>query len=185
MNYATLAEIAKTLKTPLTIVHYSRDKYKLLRPLNYWELFRDRQKGRWKGKPKEAFWYVAYRIQFEQGLREYLKLKGVVHDGKLSFLYATILGKEQFGTPGDWRYEAPLTRERINRTFFDVVGLPKELDTDDLDLLFGPRGLERALELWAANQATLIPTKFMKMTINPRIEIMTIDPIVPAKITKI
>jgi hypothetical protein len=185
MEYAALSVINKTLKMPLTLVHFSVDKLKTIRPLTYWELFEDRQRGRWKGKPKEAFWYIAYRIQFEQGLREFLKTKGIVHDSKLSFLYATILGREQFGKPGRWRHDVYLTPDRVNRSFFDVVGLPKEAETDDLNEMYGPRGLERALDLWAKYQAILKPTKFMKMTIHPRIEVMTIDPIVPFKITKI
>jgi hypothetical protein len=180
----TIAIIGKTLVTPLMLVHYSREKHKVIRPLDYWELYRDRQSGRWKGKPKEAFWYVAYRIQFEEGLREHLKKNGIEHNRRLSFVYATILGMEQFGKKGSWRHDAPLDPQRVKRSFFDVVGLPKEAETDDLDEMYGPRGLERALDLWAKHQAILKVHKFMEMTIKPRIEVITMDPIRPAKVTR-
>lgn len=184
MNALTLAAISRTLQTPLTLVHFSMDKLKTVRPLNYWELYKDRQQGRWEGKPQEAFWYVAHRIGFEEPYRIFLGEKGIAHNEKLSFLYATIVGKEQFGKPGRWRHETPLTRERIERSFFDVVGLPKEFDTMDLNQLYGAAGLERALDLWAAHGALAKPHKFMKMTIKPRIEVMTIDPIVPTRVVK-
>lgn len=185
MNLSVISVIEKTLETPLTLVHYSHDKLKLIRPLDYWELFQDRQRGRWKGKQKTAFWYIVHRIQFEQPMHEFLKKEGIQYDDKMSFLYATILGREQFGHAGQFRYETPLTKERINRSFFDVVGLPSYLETYDLEDLFGEAGFKHVMDLWAKHHLILKPTKFMKMTIKPRIEVITIDPFVPTRIVKV
>jgi hypothetical protein len=159
------------------LVHYSRNKHDVLKPLSYEELVVDRTSGRWEDQPDKAKQYVNERKKLEDQLRKRLRLKGLQADPNKSFLYATISGKEQFGTPGSIKHEAPLAQDIIDSSFFDVVGLPKSRTG------FGQKGLMSALKRWeqASSNGGLKETEYMGMKIRPRIEVITTKEIKPIK----
>lgn len=172
---------------PLTMVHYSKAKLKVIRPLTYWELFQYRKGAMRKlWKEKEAFRYLVHRISFESECRVHLEKMGYERNEELSWIYCTLAGpNERMNRKfqmGAWRYEAPLTPKRIERSFFEVVGLPWEMRAKRAEEMSGADGLKRALHLWATHQSIIKPRKFLKMTIIPRIEVITPDPFVPTKV---
>lgn len=151
------------------LVHYSRKRHDTLKPLTYEELLADRTTGRWADQPDKAREYVESRKATENKLRSRLKRKGILSDPSNSFLYATIGGKERFGSPDQIKHEAPLSKDIIDNSFFDIVGTGKSRTS------FGQKGLNSALKRWdAANKAGLLnDSESMGMAIKPRIEIMT------------
>jgi tRNA A-37 threonylcarbamoyl transferase component Bud32 len=158
-----------------TLVHYSRDPFKTLRPLTYEELVKDRIQGRWENQPDMAKKYVDERKVGEERYGEVLKKLGLPYDPKTSFLYYTFLGKHFLKwAKGRYEHRIPLTPEIIRETFFDVVGLPKEANKTPLpEALYGKKGLALALRLWKKYKSRLKPYRYMGMTIHPRVEIFT------------
>lgn len=171
---------------PLTMVHYSKAKLKVIRPLTYWELYQYRKGAMQKlWKDQEAFRYLVHRISFESECRVHLEKLGYERNEELSWLYCTLAeheGESFQRQMGNWRHEVPLTPKRIERSFFEVVGLPMELRARRVEEMAGADGLKRALLLWTTRQSIIKPHKFMKMTIIPRIEVITPDPFVPTKV---
>jgi hypothetical protein len=165
------------LKLGYDLVHYSRNKYKELRPLTYEELVKDRTSGRWENNPEMAQKYVQDRIKTEHKLHN--KLKSI--DRNKTFLYATIAGHEQYGKGTGYKHIAPLTPEIIDQSFFDVVG------DNGYKTIQGQKGLEAAIARWNAAKANnaLKEEEYMGMRIRPRIEVMTPNTIVPSKIQKL
>lgn len=161
-----------------TLVHYARQPYTVLRPLSYDELAVDRSRGRWANSPDKVQDYVRDRRWLESALRRRLRSVGVDHGRDLSFLYATLAGKERFGGPDQYRHEAPLTDEVINRSFFDVVGDGRSR------LTYGSKGLAQALKRWRLAEAngSLRETEYMGMPIRPRIEVITSAPVNPGRV---
>ncbi len=164
-----------------TLVHYSHDPFKTLRPLTYEELVKDRIQGRWENRPDMAKKYVESRKRYEGAFRSILKKAGLPYDPKRSFLYSTLLGKHLLEwAKGRYEHRVPLSPEVIRETFFDVVGLPREAGRiPPPKNLIGDKGLERALRLWKEYKDKLKITKYMGMTIFPRIEILTQKELTP------
>lgn len=158
-----------------TLVHYSRDPFKTLRPLTYEELVKDRTQGRWEDRPDMAKKYVEVRKRYEGAFRSVLKKAGLPYDPKRSFLYYTLLGKHFLEwAKGRYEHRIPLSPEVIRETFFDVVGLPGTAGRTPLPAgLYGEKGLKRALLLWEKYKDNLKAYKYMGMTIFPRVEILT------------
>jgi|SRR3990172_3264509 len=166
-----------------TLVHYAIEPYKILRPLTYEELLEHRSEKRGAEWAKK---YVESRRRYEAKYRGVLKKQGLPQDPKKSFLYYTLLGKHLLEwAKEDYEHRIPLVREIIRETFFDVVGLPREAGRIPPPAqLIGEKGLERALELWEKYKNKLKKTKFMQMTIDPRIEVFTQKELTPVEIWK-
>lgn len=177
---SSIPDLAKQAVETHTLVHYSRDKHDTLRPLSYEELLKHRTRGRWKDQPEQAKKYTEERRKLEKELHKRLAAKGITTNPDNSFLYATLLGHENFGDSDDVKHEAPLTPDLINQSFFDVVGTGKSYTA------FGQRGLSRALTRWqkAKDEGKLMPSEYMGMTIYPRIEIITPAQIKPSLVTE-
>ena len=176
----SVSKLASDLAIPadLALVHYSKGKLDELRPLSYEELLKSRTRGRWLDAPEKAKEYVEGRRKYENELHKMLNDKGIVTDPSNSFLYATLGGHENFGTPGQYRHESPLTPELINQSLFDVVG------AGDSQMGYGEEGLKAALRRWqeAKDAGTLKSTQYMGMNINPRIEVITPSKLKPTAV---
>jgi len=177
---SSIEDLAKQAFETHTLVHYSGNKYDTLRPLSYEELLKHRTSGRWKDQPEQAKKYTEERRKFEKELHKRLAAKGITTNPDNSFLYATLLGHENFGSSDQVKHEAPLTPDLIAQSFFDVVGAGKSYTA------LGQRGLSRALTRWqkAKDEGKLMPYEYMGMTINPRIEVMTPAQIKPSLVTE-
>lgn len=164
---------AKKAEDSSQFVHYSPDKIDQPRSLTYDELAKNRTRGRWENEPDKAQTYVDDRRKTEDAYREKLRGVGVEHGPDQSFLYATMKGRERFD-PGKEHnsYDVNLSPEDIEKTLFDLVGLPEDqLHPDGPQL--GQVGLDAATKLWDENQESLADTEHMGMPIRPRIEVIT------------
>jgi len=154
-------------------VHYARIKHDALRTLLYAELLKDRTNGRWENKPELASKYVEGRKKTEQVYRDKLKAIGVNVPDDQSFLYSTIPGREKFNPgKGYYQHNFNINDEDLKRTLFDVVGLPDKLLHPDGPQL-GQAGYDDAIARWDKHKKILGKSKYMGMTINPRIEVIS------------
>jgi hypothetical protein len=154
-------------------VHYARIKHDALRTLLYAELLKDRTNGRWENKPELASKYVEDRKETERVYREKLKAIGVNVPEDQSFLYSTIPGREKFNPgKGYYPHNFNINDEDLKRTLFDVVGLPDKLLHPDGPQL-GQAGYDDAIARWDKHKKILGKSKYMGMTINPRIEVIS------------
>ena len=154
-------------------VHYARNKYDALRTLAYDELLKDRTNGRWENKPELASKYVEDRKKTEQVYRDKLKAIGINVPDDQSFLYSTIPGREKFNPgKGYYQHNFNINDEDLKRTLFDVVGLPEKLLHPDGPQI-GQAGYDDAIARWDKHKKILGKTKYMGMTIRPRIEVIS------------
>ena len=154
-------------------VHYARIKHDALRTLLYAELLKDRTNGRWENKPELASKYVEDRKNTERVYRDKLKAIGVNVPDDQSFLYSTIPGREEFNPgKGHHPHNFNINDEDLKRTLFDVVGLPDKLLHPDGPQL-GQAGYDDAIARWDKHKKILGKSKYMGMTIKPRIEVIS------------
>lgn len=154
-------------------VHYARIKHDALRTLLYAELLKDRTNGRWENKPELASKYVEDRKNTERVYRDKLKAIGVNVPDDQSFLYSTIPGREKFNPgKGYHTHNFNINDEDLKRTLFDVVGLPEKLLHPDGPQI-GQAGYDDAIARWDKHKKILGKSKYMGMTIRPRIEVIS------------
>jgi hypothetical protein len=160
-----LLELKKITEKPSSGVwfrHQSPDKMSVLKPQSYERL----KSIRGDDYPLKD------RIDYEQ---QYHKL--IKGDSKCSFLYATVEGYHQMGTPKQYNgytYYFQLSENQLEKTLFEVVGSKTPMDPT-----FGLQGLTTAIAKYSKEDLKTTVEKGVGK-IYPRIEVIIPFSIIPS-----